>query len=231
MKNTLRHASSVYRVIDASRLRSQQNGWRLFLKVMFDRSTALCGLILLLPVLTAVSMLVWLSTGRPIFFRQQRPGRRARPFTLFKFTTMSGARDAAGQLLPDEIRLTRVGRVLRSLSLDEFPQLWNVLRGEISLVGPRPLLMRYLDRYTPEQARRHEVLPGITGWAQVNGRNALSWEEKFRLDVWYVDHWSLWLDLRILWITLVQVLRRKGINQQGHATMCEFMGRDIHTDS
>jgi lipopolysaccharide/colanic/teichoic acid biosynthesis glycosyltransferase len=132
--------------------------------------------------------------------------------------------DENGQLLPDGMRLTRLGRTIRALSLDELPQLWNVLRGEMSLVGPRPLLMEYLDRYTPEQARRHEALPGVTGWAQVNGRNSLTWEEKFQLDVWYVDHWTLWLDLKILGLTLLKVLRRDGISQNGHATMTEFQG-------
>jgi sugar transferase EpsL len=209
----------------ASRPKPRQRGWRLAVKRGFDASVALAGLALFSPVALALGVWVWISMGKPIFFRQKRPGRRARPFILLKFTTMSRACDAAGQLLPDEMRLTRVGRVLRSLSLDELPQLWNVLRGEMSLVGPRPLLMEYLDRYTLEQGRRHEVLPGITGWAQVNGRNALSWEEKFRLDVWYVDHWSLRLDFKILWLTLFKVLRRDGIRHEGHVTMPGFAGR------
>lgn len=162
--------------------------------------------------------------GSPIFFRQVRPGLHGRPFALFKFRTMNERRDASGHLLPDGIRLTRLGEWMRRLSLDEVPQLINVIKGEMSLVGPRPLLLQYLDRYTPEQARRHEVRPGITGWAQVNGRNALSWEKKFDLDVWYVDHWSFWLDLRILWMTLVKVIRKEGISAAGEATMSEFMG-------
>jgi sugar transferase EpsL len=162
--------------------------------------------------------------GNPIFFRQKRPGYRGRPFWIYKFRTMTDTYDMQDNLLPDSQRITRVGRFLRSTSLDELPELFNVLRGEMSLVGPRPLLMQYLERYTPQQARRHEVLPGITGWAQVNGRNALTWEEKFDLDVWYVDHWSFGLDLKILLITAVKVLRREGINQPGHTTAEEFIG-------
>jgi sugar transferase EpsL len=159
-----------------------------------------------------------------VFVRQLRPGLHGRPFTLLKFRTMTEARDPAGNLLPDEQRLTRLGRFLRRTSLDELPELINVLKGEMSLVGPRPLLMQYLDRYTPEQARRHEVKPGITGWAQINGRNALTWEEKFKLDVWYVDHRSFRLDLRIILLTVWKVLRQEGISQPGQATMEEFQG-------
>lgn len=176
------------------------------------------------PGMAIVALLVWAELGRPVFFVQQRPGWHGQPFGLVKFRTMRNERDASGTLLPDAERLGRVGRLLRSLSLDELPELINVLRGEMSLVGPRPLLMAYLARYTPQQARRHEVRPGITGWAQVNGRNALTWEEKFRLDVWYVDHVSLALDTRILVRTIAQVLRRHGISQAGHATAEEFMG-------
>jgi lipopolysaccharide/colanic/teichoic acid biosynthesis glycosyltransferase len=205
-------------------LRHRQSGWRFWIKTAFDRGAALCGLIILSPVFIAVSVLVWLCMGRPIVFRQQRPGRFAKPFMLLKFRTMSERRDAGGKLLHDTDRLTRFGRLLRATSLDELPQLWNVLRGDLSLVGPRPLLMQYLPRYSPEQARRHEVMPGITGWAQVNGRNALNWEEKFTMDTWYVDHWSLWLDLKILSMTVLRVLRRDGISNQDHATMPEFMG-------
>ncbi len=201
-----------------------KGGRWLWVKHLFDRVAAACGLIILSPFFVATSVMVWLSMGRPVLFRQIRPGWNARPFTLFKFRTMSDRRDANGDLLPDSSRLTRVGRFIRSTSIDEFPQLWNVLRGELSLVGPRPLLMDYLPRYSPEQARRHEAMPGITGWAQVNGRNTLTWEEKFALDVWYVDHWSILLDLRILGLTLLKVVRRDGINQGGHATMQEFMG-------
>jgi len=177
-------------------------------------------------VLIVVSILVWLSMGRPILFRQRRPGRFAKPFLLLKFRTMSERRDANGDLLPDADRLTRVGRLLRATSLDELPQLWNVLRGDISLVGPRPLLMEYLSRYSPEQARRHDVMPGITGWAQINGRNALAWQEKFAHDTWYVDNWSLNLDLRILLLTFKYSLRRKGIFSSGHVTMPQFARRD-----
>lgn len=164
---------------------------------------------------------------RPILFHQLRAGLYGRPFWLYKFRTMTDARDSNGRLLPDEQRLTRFGRWLRSTSLDELPELWNVLKGDMSLVGPRPLLVEYLDRYSPEQARRHEMKPGLTGWAQVNGRNALSWEEKFRLDVWYVDNWSIWLDFKILWLTLVKVLTRDGISAHGHATMPEFKGSAV----
>lgn len=180
------------------------------------------SLVVLFPLLLVLAAAVRLFLGRPVLFRQVRPGLHGRPFVLYKFRTMRDLRDANGNLLPDEQRLTPFGRFLRSASLDELPELFNVLRGDMSLVGPRPLLMEYLDRYTPEQARRHEVKPGITGWAQVNGRNSLSWEDKFRLDVWYVDHWSLWLDFKILWLTVVKVLRREGISAAGSATMPEF---------
>ena len=193
---------------------SRQHGWRLTLKRALDVAAALTGLILVSPLMLVAAVVILLSMGPPVIFRQQRPGRNRVPFTLFKFRTMGNERDKSGRLLPDAERLSFVGRVLRAMSLDELPQLWNVLRGDLSLVGPRPLLMQYLERYTPEQMRRHEVLPGITGWAQVNGRNALSWPEKFSLDVWYVDHWSLALDLRILWKTLWQVVTRRGISQR-----------------
>jgi sugar transferase EpsL len=162
--------------------------------------------------------------GAPVLFRQTRPGMGGKPFLMYKFRTMTDQRDTAGNLLPDEKRLTRFGKFLRSTSLDELPELINVLKGEMSLVGPRPLLMEYLGRYSPEQARRHEVRPGITGWAQVNGRNAISWEEKFKLDVWYVDNRSLWLDIKILWMTFVKVFKREGISQEGQATAEKFMG-------
>jgi lipopolysaccharide/colanic/teichoic acid biosynthesis glycosyltransferase len=153
-----------------------------------------------------------------------RPGHFGRPFKIYKFRTMTDERDAQGNLLPDAERLTRLGRFLRSTSLDELPELFNILRGEMSIVGPRPLLMQYLDRYSPEQARRHDVLPGVTGWAQINGRNALTWEDKFKLDVWYVDHWSFWLDIKILFLTAWKVIRREGISQPGHATAEKFTG-------
>lgn len=197
------------------------------LKRGMDRLLATLGLILSAPVWLTAAIAIRVLMGGPVLFRQVRPGYRGRPFTLFKLRTMRDSRDPNGKLLPDASRLTWLGRLMRALSLDELPQLWNVLRGDMSLVGPRPLLVEYLDRYSPQQARRHEVLPGITGWAQINGRNELTWEEKLKLDVWYVDHWSLWLDLRILGLTLVHVLRREGISQKGHATMPEFTGSPV----
>lgn len=203
---------------------SARRGLQLVTKAVVDRVAAATGLIALSPVIALGAGAVWLSLGRPVFFRQERPGRLGRPFRIVKFRTMRHAVDADGRPLPDEERLTAIGRLLRATSIDELPQLWNVLAGDLSLVGPRPLLMRYLDRYTPTQARRHEVKPGITGWAQVNGRNALSWEQRFELDVWYVDNWSLWLDVRILALTVLKVFKRDGISRDGHATMPEFMG-------
>lgn len=195
-----------------------------FSKRLLDLLLAGLGMILLSPLYLILMILVAGWFGRPVIFRQRRPGYHAQPFEIYKFRTMSDARDAQGNLLPDEQRLTRLGRFLRAASLDELPELLNVLRGEMSLVGPRPLLMQYLERYSPEQARRHNVLPGITGWAQINGRNALTWEDKFRLDVWYVDHQSLALDLKILLLTVWKVIRREGISQPGHATADEFRG-------
>lgn len=176
------------------------------------------------PVLLVVAVLVRRKLGSPVVFSQVRPGLAGKPFRMYKFRTMTDAKDEQGQLLPDEVRLTAFGRFLRSTSLDELPELWNVLKGEMSLVGPRPLLMEYLPLYTAEQARRHEARPGITGWAQVNGRNAISWEDKFRLDVWYVDNQSLWLDIRILWMTVRKVLVREGIAAAGEATTTKFTG-------
>jgi sugar transferase EpsL len=190
-------------------------------KRAFDIAAAAAGLCFLSPVILAASVAVRARMGAPILFRQRRPGLQGHPFTLIKFRTMTG--DAT---LPDAVRLTTVGRLLRATSLDELPQLWNVLRGDMSLVGPRPLLMQYLPRYTAEQARRHDVRPGMTGWAQVNGRNALTWDEKFALDVWYVDHWSLWLDAKILALTALRVFQHRGISSEGHATMPEFMGSE-----
>jgi len=172
-----------------------------------------------------VYILVAIAIGHPVIFCQKRPGLYGMPFNLYKFRTMSNKKDANGNLLPDKQRLKPIGVFLRNASFDELPELWNVLKGDMSLVGPRPLLMQYLQRYTPEQARRHEVKPGITGWAQVNGRNALGWEEKFKLDVWYVDRVSFGLDMKILWLTLIKVIKREGISQAGHATMQEFMGK------
>lgn len=196
------------------------------MKRLFDIVLVLLAAPLWVPVLLLAALLVRLKLGSPVLFRQERPGWQGRPFPLLKFRTMTDARDAEGELLPDAERLTPFGRRLRSTSIDELPELLNVLRGEMSLVGPRPLLMRYLPRYTPEQARRHEARPGLTGWAQINGRNAISWEEKFRLDVWYVDHQSLALDVRILLSTLKKVIVREGISAAGDATMPEFMGSE-----
>ena len=190
-----------------------------------DLALALLVLAIAAIPMVVIGLAIVVTMGTPVILRQRRPGLGGRPFTLYKFRTMSHARDAAGRLLPDENRLTPLGRLLRRSSLDELPELVNVLRGEMSLVGPRPLLPQYLDRYTAEQARRHEVRPGITGWAQVNGRNALTWEDKFVLDVWYVDHRSFALDLRIVWMTLTQVMSGRGVSAEGHATMPEFMGR------
>jgi sugar transferase EpsL len=193
-------------------------------KRALDLLLTLPGLIIALPVMLVISLLVWIFLGRPVFFLQERPGYKGRPFTTYKFRTMIDRRDPQGRLLPDGQRLTGFGHFLRSTSLDDLPQLWNVLRGEMSLVGPRPLLMRYLEKYTPEQMRRHNVLPGITGWAQINGRNALDWDEKFRLDVWYVDHRDFWLDVKILLLTPWKVFSRQGISQPGHVTAEEFKG-------
>jgi lipopolysaccharide/colanic/teichoic acid biosynthesis glycosyltransferase len=185
---------------------------------------ALAGLVALSPVLAGVAVAVRVRLGRPVLFIQPRPGRNGRIFSICKFRTMTEERDEHGYLLPDERRLTKLGRFLRSSSVDELPELLNVLRGHMSLVGPRPLLVDYLDRYSPRQALRHSVRPGITGWCQVNGRNLLSWEDKFELDAWYAEHWSLPLDLRILAATVKTVLLRRGISNQGHATMPPFLG-------
>jgi len=195
-------------------------------KRFFDLAFTIPVFILLSPLMACIAILVRAELGRPVIFKQVRPGICFKPFTIFKLRTMINACDAKGYLLPEAERLTRFGKWLRSTSLDELPELWNVLKGDMSLVGPRPLLMQYLDRYTPEQARRHEVKPGITGWAQVNGRNAITWEEKFALDVWYVDNCSLLLDLKIILLTIIKVIKRQGISADGEATMPEFMGRD-----
>lgn len=193
-------------------------------KRLLDLALTIPGLVILLPVFMVVALAVLFTLGRPVLFVQLRPGLHGKPFRMYKFRTMRETYDSTGNPLPDEERLTPLGRFLRSTSLDELPELWNVLRGDMSLVGPRPLLMEYLDLYTAEQARRHSVLPGITGWAQVNGRNALTWEEKFALDIWYVDNWSIWLDIKILAMTLPAVFRRQGITATGHATMPRFAG-------
>ena len=196
------------------------------MKCLLDLIVSAILLLLLSPLLLVLALLVRIKLGKPIIFTQQRPGLRGRLFKLHKFRTMRDLYDDECKPLPDEARLTPFGRFLRSSSLDELPELFNVLKGEMSLVGPRPLLVSYLERYTPEQARRHDVLPGITGWAQVNGRNALTWEEKFALDVWYVDHQSLWLDIKILFLTLWKALKREGISAPGSATAPEFMGTE-----
>ncbi len=207
-----------------SREQSPQRGFAGMIKRFCDFAATLLILILFswLVVILAVSIRV--RMGSPILFRQRRPGWRERIFTLYKFRTMTEERDAGGNLLPDQDRLTRLGKLLRNLSLDELPQLFNVVKGDLSLVGPRPLLIEYLDRYQTEQRRRHLVRPGITGWAQIHGRNAITWEHKFEYDVYYVDHWSLWLDLKILVITVYKVLKREGISQPGEATMEKFKG-------
>ncbi|HXA51679.1 MAG TPA: sugar transferase [Candidatus Acidoferrum sp.] len=194
------------------------------MKRAMDVMLAAAVLVLSSPLMALIAALIRVRLGRPVFFRQLRIGLRDRPFRIWKFRTMTERVDARGRLLPDSERLTSLGRVLRRSSLDELPQLWNVLRGEMSLIGPRPLLPQYLPRYSMAQRRRHEVQPGITGWAQVNGRNALSWERRFQLDVWYVDHRSLWLDLRILWMTVDRLVRPRGISGANHATMPEFLG-------
>ncbi len=193
-------------------------------KRIFDLLVAGSALLLLSPILLVVALLVRVKLGSPVLFRQQRPGLHGKPFMMMKFRTMIDAFDRDGQPLPDAQRLTPFGRWLRASSLDELPELLNILRGDMSLVGPRPLLMRYLPLYSPEQARRHDVRPGLTGWAQINGRNALTWDEKFALDLWYVEHRSFLLDLRILWLTVLKVVRREGISSAGEATMPPFTG-------
>jgi sugar transferase EpsL len=192
------------------------------IKLYTDYIISLVLIVLLFPVLVVIPLLTVISSGFPVFFRQLRPGKNGKPFRIYKFRTMNNKKDQSGCLLPDFERLTPIGLFLRKTSIDELPELLNILKGEMSVVGPRPLLMQYLDRYTPEQSRRHEVKPGITGWAQVNGRNELIWEEKFKLDVWYVDHMCFKLDMKIIWMTLIKVLKREGINAPGQATMEEF---------
>lgn len=196
------------------------------IKRLFDIVAALCGLLLLSPVVVIVAWQIRRKLGSPVLFRQVRPGLHGKPFEMIKFRTMRDGVDVAGNPLPDFARMTPFGSFLRSSSLDELPELWNVLRGDMSLVGPRPLLMEYLPLYSPEQYRRHEALPGVTGWAQVNGRNALSWGEKFKLDIWYVDNRSFWLDLKIIVLTIKKVVVRDGISAEGEATMAKFTGRE-----
>lgn len=193
-------------------------------KRCLDIVLTLIGLTLLSPILIVVSIMAAIKIGTPIFFTQNRPGLNGATFKMYKFRSMRNDVDENGKLLPDEVRLVPFGRFLRNSSIDELPGLWNVLRGEMSLVGPRPLLVQYLERYTPEQARRHEVRPGLSGWAQVNGRNAISWEQKFEFDVWYVDNVSLWLDIKIIVMTIMKVFKRSDISAEGHSTMPEFMG-------
>ena len=195
-----------------------------FVKRLFDLIIAFLGVLILSPIMLLVSVLVAIDLGFPILFRQKRPGYLGEIFTIYKFRTMKDTKDSSGNPLPDANRLSPAGKFLRSTSLDELPELFNILKGDMSLVGPRPLLIEYLPLYNSEQARRHAVLPGITGWAQIHGRNALTWEQKFELDVWYVDHWSLWLDIKILALTVVKVLKREGITQPGKATSEPFKG-------
>ena len=200
------------------------------LKRTFDIFASLCGLILLSPVIAIVAWQISRKLGSPVLFRQLRPGKDGKPFKMIKFRTMLDALDAEGNPLPDAERMTPFGSFLRSSSLDELPELWNVLKGDMSLVGPRPLLMEYLPLYSAEQFRRHEVRPGVTGWAQVNGRNSISWDSKFKLDIWYVDHQSFWLDIKILYLTVLKVVVRDGVNQEGEATMSVFTGNEDKDD-
>jgi sugar transferase EpsL len=195
-----------------------------FSKRLFDIIFSLLAIILFSPILLLIALLVRMFIGSPILFRQQRPGHKGHPFFIHKFRTMTDRLDSNGNLLPDAKRLTPLGHFLRTLSLDELPELFNILRGEMSFVGPRPLLMQYLPLYSPEQARRHEVVPGLTGWAQVNGRNTLTWPDKFKYDIWYVDHWTFWLDIKIILMTVLKVFNREGISQKGQATTEYFKG-------
>lgn len=194
------------------------------LKRLFDILVSALAILIFAPLIVVLMLIVRVKLGAPVFFTQTRPGKDGKPFKMIKFRSMTNGKDAEGNLLPDDQRLPKFGKLLRSTSLDELPELCNVLKGDMSLVGPRPLLMQYLDRYTPEQRRRHEVRPGITGWAQVNGRNNVPWEERFKMDVWYVDHHNLLLDIKILWMTVLKVVKRSDVSQEGHATMTEFMG-------
>jgi len=197
------------------------------MKRAFDIFVSATALVVLSPVFLILWGLIRWKLGSPCLFAQTRPGLKGKPFTIYKFRTMTTARNEAGELLSDAERLTKFGRFLRGSSFDELPELYNVLRGEMSIVGPRPLMMAYLDRYSTEQARRHDVRPGITGWAQINGRNDISWDDKFKLDVWYVDNWSFWLDIKIIALTIFKVLKREGISAKDHTTVPEFMGSDL----
>lgn len=196
------------------------------MKRVFDFFVSLLALIILSPIIGITALLIRFKIGSPVLFKQQRPGLNGKPLCVYKFRSMTDERDENGELLPDDIRLTSLGKVIRKLSLDELPQLWNVFKGDMSFVGPRPLLVEYLPLYNERQARRHDVRPGITGWAQVNGRNAISWEEKFELDVWYVENRSFWLDMKILFMTVVKVFKSEGISQDGQATMTKFEGNN-----
>ena len=196
------------------------------MKRLFDFWVSVVALVTLFPVFVILYLLIAVKMGRPVFFTQVRPGLKGKPFRMVKFRSMTDARDENGQLLPDEQRLPAFGKLLRATSLDELPELWNVLKGEMSLVGPRPLLMEYLELYTPEQAKRHDVRPGVTGWAQVNGRNAISWEQKFELDTWYVQNRTFWLDIKILFLTVYKVVKRDDISQDEHVTMEKFKGSE-----
>lgn len=200
------------------------------MKRVFDTVVSLVALTILSSIIGITALLVFLKIGSPVIFKQQRPGLSNKPFHVYKFRTMTDKKDESGELLPDDVRLTTFGMYVRKLSLDELPQLWNVFKGDMSFVGPRPLLMEYLPLYSDRQARRHEVRPGITGWAQVNGRNAISWEEKFEYDVWYVENRSFWLDIRILFMTLLKVFKSEGINQSGQATMTKFTGTPVELE-
>jgi sugar transferase EpsL len=195
-----------------------------FSKRLFDLTFAFITIVILSPIILATAILVCIFIGTPILFKQQRPGYKGRPFFIYKFRSMTSRLAPDGSLLPDAERLTRFGRLLRSLSLDELPELFNIVRGEMSFVGPRPLLMEYLPLYSSKQARRHDVVPGLTGWAQVNGRNAIDWPTRFALDTWYVDHWSFWLDIKIIFLTIWKALLREGVNQEGQATVEYFKG-------
>ncbi len=201
-----------------------------FSKRLFDLIFAFLALIVLSPLILLIAILVRIFIGTPLLFKQQRPGYKGRPFFIYKFRTMTNRLTRDGNLLPDAERLTPLGNFLRALSLDELPELFNILKGEMSIVGPRPLLMEYIPRYSPEQMRRHDALPGLTGWAQVNGRNAITWQDKFNYDVWYVDHWSFWLDVKIILLTVWKVVKREGISQDGHATSEYFMGNNQKQD-
>lgn len=204
--------------------------YRDFLKPLLDRGLALVLLLFALPIIAVLALLVRTKMGSPVFFTQKRPGLSEKIFTVYKFRTMTNERDASGELLPDEVRLRGIGKFIRSSSLDELPQLFNVLKGDMSFIGPRPLLVEYLPLYNKTQKKRHDVLPGITGWAQVNGRNAISWEQKFEYDVWYVEHLSFWLDLKIIFLTILKVLKKEGISQAGNATMEKFLGTKKESD-